>query len=122
MHPTKAPGMDGFHAIFFQKFWDVIGDDIVGMVKSWWRGNIDLSNINKTCLSLIPKGSEPHSVDNFRPISCCNIMYKIISKTMANKLKSLLNDAILVNQSTFIPKRLITDNTLLAFEAFHAMK
>lgn len=73
-------------------------------------------------ISLIPKCSDPRSVASFRPISSCNVVYKIISKTMANKLKGFLGDIISVNQSAFIPKRLITDNALLAFEAFRAMK
>ena len=58
----------------------------------------------------------------FRPISCCNVLYKIISKTLANKLKPLLGDIISENQSAFILKRLISDNALIAFEIFHAMK
>lgn len=77
MHPTKAPGMDGFHALFFQKFWDVVGDEIVGLVKNWWRGYLDITPINKTCISLMPKCLVPRSVASFRPISCCNVVYKI---------------------------------------------
>ena len=76
-----------FMLYFFQKFWDIIRDDIVGMVKNWWRGNIDLHNINKTHISLISKCSEPRSVASFRPISCCNVVYKIISKQWLISLK-----------------------------------
>lgn len=55
MHHTKAPGTDAFHALFYQKFWDVVGDDMVCFVKSWWRGLIDLKEVNQTCISLIPE-------------------------------------------------------------------
>lgn len=96
MHPTKAPGIDGFHALFFQKFWDIKCDDVVGLVKTWWRGNLDLKSINKTCISLIRKCNEPKNMTKFRPISCCNVIYKIISKVMANKLKCFLGEIISV--------------------------
>ena len=118
----RPPGTDGFHALFFQKFWDVIGGDVVYMVIKWWRDLIDLKNVNKTCISLIPKCNEPKHLTDFRPISCCNVIYKIVSQTMANRLKGLLDQIISINLSAFIPDRLITNNALLTFEAFHSMK
>ena len=93
-HPNKAPGPDGMHALFFQKFWHVISPDIVAFVKSWWRGNNDLSAINKTCIVLIPKCAEPKCMSDFHPISLCNVIYKICSKILANKLKMFLGKII----------------------------
>ena len=92
------------------------------MVLNWWRGNFDLSPIKKTCISLIPKCNEPRMMSDYRPISCCNVIYKIVSKVMENKLNGFLGDIISVNHSAFVPKRLITDNALLAFEAFSCYK
>ena len=83
---------------------------------------IDLDAVNKTCVVSLPKCATPKRITEFRPITCCNVLYKIISKTMDNKLKPLLGDIISANQSAFVPKRLITDNALIAFEIFHAMK
>ena len=122
MHHTKAPGPDGFHALFFQKFWDIASGDVIGLVKNWWRGNVGLDDINKNCITLIPKCRDRKCMTEFRLINCCNVIYKIISKVLANKLKPFLGDVIFLNQSAFIPKRLITDNSLIAFEIFHSMK
>ncbi|XP_021735024.1 uncharacterized protein LOC110701708 [Chenopodium quinoa] len=122
MHHNKAPGTDGMHALFFQKFWHIIGPDIITYVQNWWNGIWDLKEINRTCVVLIPKCNDPKYMKDFRPISCCNVLYKIISKTLANRLKPFLDDIISVNQSAFIPGRLITDNAMVAFEIFHAMK
>lgn len=81
-----------------------------------------MKNVNKTCISLIPKCNKPKHLTDFRPISCCNVSYKIMSKIMTNRLKGLLDQIISINKSAFIPGRLITDNALLAFKVFHSMK
>lgn len=122
MHPNKAPGPDGMHALFFQKFWNIIIRDVVSFVQGWWRGNCDLEEVNRTCVVLIPKCNDPKNMGEFRPISLCNVLYKIISKTLANKLKPFLESIISISHSAFVPMRLITDNALVAFEIFHAMK
>ena len=84
-------------------------------------GNL-LKSINHTFITLIPKVSNPESVSEFRPISLCNVLYKIISKVIANRFKPLLNSIVSETQSAFIADRLITDNILIAFESLHYMK
>ena len=88
MHPSNAPGIDCFLSIFFKKFCDVIGDENIWMVKIWWRDNMDLTSINKTCISLILKYLEPRSVASFWPISCCNVVYKSSLKQWLINLKA----------------------------------
>ena len=122
MHPNKAPGIDGMHALFYQKFWHVVGEDVINFIKSWWCGATDIDSLNRTCIVLIPKCPHPQQMGDFRPISLCNVLYKIVSKMMANRLKILLPDIISKHQSAFVPGRLITDNAMVAFEIFHGMK
>lgn len=82
-----------------------------------------MDEINKTFIVLIPKVYDPKSMGGFRPISLCNVLYKIISKVMANKLKLYISWFDYFSKpKCFVPKWLITDNVLVAFEIFHAMK
>ncbi|KAK9668284.1 hypothetical protein RND81_13G047800 [Saponaria officinalis] len=122
MHPNKAPGPDGMHAMFYQKHWEIVGRDICSFIQKWWDGGCNLHTVNSTSVVLIPKCASPSKITDFRPISLCNVLYKIISKTMANRLKPFLNNIISDNQSAFTPGRHITDNALVAFEIFHSMK
>jgi hypothetical protein len=82
----------------------------------------DPSSYNSTYICLIPKTPSPSTPSDFRPISLCNVTLKIITKTIANRLKTILPDVISPNQSAFIQGRLITDNTLIASEIFHYLK
>lgn len=122
MHPSKAPGPDGMHAIFYQKFWHIIGDDITDFVSSILHGSRSPSCVNHTNIALIPKVKTPVHAAEFRPIALCNVLYKLVSKTLVIRLKKFLPNLVSENQSAFVPGRLITDNALIAMEVFHSMK
>jgi hypothetical protein len=121
MAPMKAPGPDGFTAGFFQKNWSIIGKDICHAILGTLNSGVLPSFLNRTNIALIPKTKNPVSVTDFRPISLCNVMYKMISKILANRLKRILPQIISPVQSAFIPGRLITDNVLAAYETLHTM-
>lgn len=72
--------------------------------------------VNSTILALIPKTENAERMKDFRPIACCNLLYKVISKILANRLKAVLPDAIELNQSAFIKGRLLLENVILASE------
>lgn len=109
LNPSKASGPDCFTALFFQNAWDTIGGKLThDALKILNEGN-SLKDWNATIISLVPKSKEPESMENFRPISLCNVSYKFIARAINNKLKSILGNIIDPHQSTFIPERTITD-------------
>jgi hypothetical protein len=79
------------------------------------------SSLNTTHIVIVPKKKNPTKVTDYRPISLCNVLYKLIEKVLANRMKKILYDVISPNQSAFISGRLITDNIIVAFEALHSM-
>jgi len=121
MGPFKAPGSDGFPTHFYQCHWDVLRDDVVAAVQQFFVDCCLPEGINDTAIVLIPKGANLEELKDFRPISLCNVIYKIISKCLVNHLRPFLDQIISKVQSAFVPHRLITDNALIAFECIHAI-
>ena len=122
MAPLKAPGPNGMPPLFFQTYWTDVSMDVTHAVLSCLNSCSILKSINHTFITLIPKVNNLEKVSNFRPISFCNVIYKIISKLIANRLKPVLNSIISETQSAFIADRLITNNILITFESLHHIK
>jgi hypothetical protein len=121
MHPLKSPGPDGFAACFYQNAWDIVKVEVCQTVLGFLNHDVFDVDLNATYIALIPKIKNPTKVTDYRPISLCNVLYKLISKVLANWLKKVLPHIISPTQSAFIPGRLITDNILVAFEAMYTM-
>ncbi|CAA7030770.1 unnamed protein product [Microthlaspi erraticum] len=122
MHPEKAPGPDGMTALFYQKFWDILKQDITKMVNDFLVEGTIVAGMNETNICLIPKKDKPQEMSQFRPISLCNVSYKIISKLLCQRLKRIFPNFISETQSAFVAGRQITDNILIAQELFHALR
>jgi hypothetical protein len=118
----KAPGPDGIHAVFYKRFWDLCGGEITTEVLQAINSGVIPNGWNDTTIVLIPKVDDPELVSQFRPISLCNVIYKIISKMLALRLKGILPEIISPMQSAFVPGRFITDNVLVAYESIHSIK
>jgi hypothetical protein len=122
MHPDKCSGPDGYSPGFYQQFWNICGDDIFKECCEWLDTGQFPPDLNFTNIALIPKGSSQVSMKDWRPIALCNVLYKIISKVLANRLKNVLSKCISDNQSAFVPGRSILDNAMVAIEVLHFMK
>lgn len=119
--PLKAPDPDGFPARFFQRNWGLLKDDIIRAIKYFFATGNMPQGVNDTTIVLIPMVKNPTDLKDFRPISLCNVIYKIISKCLVNRLWPILDGMVSPTQSAFIPGRLITDNDLIVFECLHTM-
>ena len=89
------------------------------MVLNVLNMNMSMSSINKTNITPVPKINNPSKMTDFRPISLSNVVYKLIAKVLANRLKVVLPHIISKNQNAFLLERLIYDNVLVVFELMH---
>jgi hypothetical protein len=95
MHPSKTPGLDGMSTLFFLKFWHAIGDEVTIAILDFLKSGNKLGCVNFTHIVLIPKVTGPECMTQFRPISLCNVLYKIASKVLVNMMKIMLPQVIL---------------------------
>ncbi|XP_060966406.1 uncharacterized protein LOC133034911 [Cannabis sativa] len=122
MHPDKSPRPDGMNLAFYQKHWDIMGSDVIRFVQDFFESGKFPNSINDTHIVLISKKKNPSQISDLRSISLCNVLYKIASKVLANRMKGVLNEAISETQSAFVSGRLISDNVMVAFEVMHYLK
>ncbi|KAL9674104.1 hypothetical protein QQ045_030374 [Rhodiola kirilowii] len=122
LSPLKAPGLDGFPALFYQKNWGRIRGYLVDFVRDFWmNGELD-NRVNRTMIVLIPKKNDADRMEDLRPISLCTVAVKIITKILTARLQGILDKVISVSQSAFIKGRIIMDNFIVAHEISHFLK
>lgn len=116
-----SPGPDGIQATFYQSYWDVVGEAIVKMVNSALsEGRVPIK-ILEAYISLIPKKDNPEHAGDFRPITLSNVIFKIISKVLVNRLRPLMQKIIGPYQNSFLSGRSSLDNVVLTQEVVHTM-
>ncbi|MCH86446.1 hypothetical protein A2U01_0007303, partial [Trifolium medium] len=121
MSPWKSPGPDGFPAGFYQQSWDTVGPTVCDFVKEVWKSPSIIATVNQTDICLIPKVDHPEVVSQFRPISLCNTIYKIVSKVIVARLKIYIPKLVSPFQTGFVPGRNIHENIIVAKEMIHSM-
>ena len=122
MHPDKSSGPDGMNPAFYQKFWNLIGQDVTDACLYFISIHTFPDELNDTLIVLISKKLQPETLTDMRPIALCNVLYKIVAKMLANRMKLVLDSVIFKSQSAFVPGRAITNNILISAEIIHFLK
>ncbi|KAL2240857.1 UNVERIFIED_CONTAM: hypothetical protein Sindi_0726900, partial [Sesamum indicum] len=100
----KASGPDGYSSGFFKAAWPIVGQEVTTAVLDFFNTGRLLKQINTTLLALIPKVHAPMTVSDVGPISCCNVLYKIIVKIIIQWLSVILDKLISPGQEAFVPR------------------
>jgi len=109
----KSPGPDGRNFGFLKEFWDDVKGDVMRFITDFHRNGKLTKGINSTFIALIPNVESPQRLNDFRPISLVECMYKIMSKVLANRLRTVMGSVISKTQTTFIKDRQILDGILV---------
>lgn len=119
LNKNKSPGPDGLTSGFFKETWQILGAELIRSIQTFFVSGFLPPAANSTILTLVPKRIGASAITDYRPISCCNTIYKIISKLLLKRLKPILPTLILPNQTAFVQGRLLVENTILASEIIH---
>lgn len=118
--PDKSAGPDGINAGLVQQQWVCFKPAVMAQITEFFHTGRMKSKVSRSNLILIPKVDEPTRVGDYRPISVCNVIYKVISKILTLRLKPYIGKCISKSQSAFIPGREISDNIILFREILHS--
>lgn len=116
LNPNKAPGPDGLTSGFYKSAWGILGPEVLASIRHFFFCSFMPSSTNSTILSLVPKHPGASMITDYRPISCLNTLYKVVSRLLVRRLKPILSSLIVPNQTAFVRGRLLIENTSLAGE------
>nr|GEW36181.1 hypothetical protein [Tanacetum cinerariifolium] len=112
----SSGGPDGFTFEFFQRYWDLINQDVLDAVLLFFSSGSFPPGCNYSFIALIPKTQDALMVKDFRPISLIGSMIKIIAKILANRLSLVISDLVSDVQSAFASNRQILDGPFILNE------
>lgn len=110
----------GLHAIFFQSQWNIVEALVCAFVKECFHRPEEIEAINETHLVLISKGDNPKNLKNLRLIDLCDVVYKIITKRIVNRIKPHISYLISPSHCSLIPGRHSNDNIVIVQEIIHS--
>ena len=122
MQTLKAPGPDGFPLLLYKKYWAIVGEFVTRAVTSFCQAGRMPAEVNNSFIVLIHKSQSPTSFNHYRPISLCNVVYKIITKLLVSRLRKILHKLISPTQVEFISGRWISENQIVVQEMLHSFK
>ncbi|KAJ4800370.1 RNA-directed DNA polymerase (reverse transcriptase)-related family protein [Rhynchospora pubera] len=120
IHPDRASGPDGLNGRLLQQHWNQFKPYVLSNVSNFFATGHLEGTLGRANVVLIPKCDDPKIVGDYRPISVCNLIYKIISKLLTTRLRRVITKLVGNNQSAFVPGRVISDNILLLREIMHS--
>uniref|UniRef100_A0A803QHW6 Reverse transcriptase zinc-binding domain-containing protein n=1 Tax=Cannabis sativa TaxID=3483 RepID=A0A803QHW6_CANSA len=106
IHSTKSPGLDGFGSGFYKDLWSKIGNDVSTVVLDFFANGKLPKALNEIVIYLVPKIENPSSAKDYKPIACCNTVYKFILKMICSRLSELLPSIVSDNQGNYNSMRL----------------
>lgn len=121
MNGVKAPGPNGFIALFYRNQWFNIKDSLHSFVTNCFNGSLPIAAVNGTLISLIPNVPHSETITQFRPINLCNVNYKILTKILVQRIQPFVSKLIGEEQASFVPGRQITNNIVIVQEIVHSM-
>jgi hypothetical protein len=122
MSKGKFPGQDNFTTDFFQACWSTIKHDVWALVEEYRKFTNVLPSLDTTLLAFIPKEEKEEDPSKFKPISLCNVVYKIITKVIENHLKLILPYLISLEKTNYVEGCQILDGIILVHEMIHSLK
>jgi hypothetical protein len=114
-----APGPDGFSFMFYQKFWPIIKDDFMAIVREFEAGRANMARLNYAMIILIPKEDGAKTLRKFRPISLINCSFKLFAKALNSRLEKICNRLLAPNQTAFVKGRYILESVVSSHEIIH---
>jgi hypothetical protein len=122
MKSNTTPGPNHMAVEFYQSYWKIIKDDIMGMIHEFWKHELDVDRLNYEVITLIPKIKEASKIQQYMPICLLNISYKIITKALMLQFEDCMSRIINKSQNAFIKGRNIMDGVLSLHEILHETK